>query len=183
MISFSVNKGVDTADKAKKVAKLIKDMNEYNQEYLSDAYIQLVTGTKDKKVNLNDYASRCQKADKRKNVLKYEKVEENLISIDELENGSFGICEEDVIDPIDYEMLGIDEADTSYYVETFLDIRQFIFFKDGQDIWRLFTLVRKGDKKAADRIRMLIDKFSIVDFMKEFCSHYQYILAVQKILG
>lgn len=183
MISFSVNSGVDTADKAKKVAKLIKDMNEYNQEYLSDAYIQLVTGTKDKKVNLNDYASRCQKADNRKNILKYEKEEQNLISIEELENGSFGVCEDDVIDPIDYEMLGIDEADTSYYVETFLNIRQFIFFKDGHDIWRLFTLARRGDKQAATKIRMISDKFSIVDFMMEFCSHYNYILAVQKFLG
>lgn len=183
MVSFSVNSGVNSAEKAKNVAKLIKDMNEYNQEYVGDAFIQLVTGTKDKKVNLNDYASRCQKADIRKNILKYEKEEQNLISIDELENGSFGICEDDVIDPTDYEMLGIDEADTSYYVETFLDIRQFIFFKEGQDIWRLFTLIRRGDKRAADRIRIISDKFAIVDFMKEFCSHYQYILAVQKILG
>lgn len=181
MISFSVNNSLNE-DKAKKVAKLIKDMNSYNQEYVGDAFIHLMTSTKNKNINLNNYADSKRKEEYR-DLTKYDKPEENIVEAEDLDDGESGTALESIFDPVNYEDLSIERAEIDYYVENFLNVREFIFFKGGKDIWRMLTLAYSGDKVVMHKLRYLFDDYCITEFMYEFLACPYYMYQVKQILG
>lgn len=181
MISFSVNSCM-TNDKTKKVVKLIQDMNSYNSEYVADAFIQLMTDTKNKNVNLNSYANSKRKEEMRE-MTKYDKPEENLVLSEDLEDGETGTELESLLDPVNYEELSIDLAEIDYYVENFLNVRQFIFFKGGYDVWRMLTLAYRGDKIVLMKLRNIFSEYCITEFMYEFIACPIYVVKVKEILG
>ena len=173
MISFSVNTGLDSKEKIKKVSVLIEQMNQYNAEYVADAYIKIAQGHNGD-INLDDFANRQKKAEQRQG------FEERQIVV-KLEDGITGIDE--AVDPINYESLSIARLDTDYYVETFLNVRQYLYFKEGIDIWRLLKLIRSGESFLNYRVRNVAEKYNMGEFLCEFCSNISYVYAVQKYLG
>lgn len=181
MISFSVNSCLDK-DKAKKVAKLVKEMNSYNADYVGEAYIHLMTGRKNNNVSLNNYA-KAKKKEEVRDVQKYDRNEENLIESEDLEQGLSGTDFRNICDDANYEDMSIDMADIDYYVDSFLDIREFIYFKGGHDIWRLLELADRKDKQALIKLRMILDEYHIGDFIYEFLSCPYNLYRVKQILG
>lgn len=177
MFTFSINNRINSKDKAQKVAKLIKGINKYSEEVLSDAFINLVQG-KECEVSISklSYISEKNKAyDERHS------KSDNLINEDEEMKGYQGIIE--IVNPFDFEADIIAKADTDYYIETFLDIREFVFFKRGIDLWRLFELVLKRDKLAIEKFRWVLDELSLTRFFMEFCSRAEYIEGVRRVLN
>lgn len=174
MVSFSVNSGIDSKEKIKKVAELVKEMNEYNAAYIGDAFLKIAQGYTGK-INLDDFAEKQRKAERRKML-----ETETLISQEELAQGHTGVV--DAQDPIDYESQSIDKLDLDSYVEDFLSLRQFIFFKEGWDIWRMLKLIRSGDPMVSYKFRMIVSSYGATEFFKEFCSNIEYVYAVEKIL-
>ena len=177
MFTFSINNKIDSKDKAQKVAKLIRGINKYSEEVLSDAFINLVQG-KDCTVSI----AKLSYIDARNRVYDEKNSKtNNLINEDEEMKGYQGITE--IVNPFDFEADIIAKADTKYYIETFLDIREYAFFKRGIDLWRLFELVLKRDKQATEKFRWVLDELNLTSFFKEFCSRAEYIEGVRKVLN
>ena len=180
MITFSVNSDL-SKDKAKKVFKLIQDMNSFNRDYIGEAYIHLMTGDS-KNINLDSYA-KLKKIEEHRELTKYDTKEENIVDIDDLQNGDIGTISNELFDPKNYEEISIERADIDYYVDEFLSIREYIFFKGGKDIWRMLCLAFTGDKIVTNKLRMIFDEYKIKDFMYEFLSCPYYMYVVKMILG
>ena len=100
MITFSVNSDL-SKDKAKKVFKLIQDMNSFNRDYIGEAYIHLMTGDS-KNINLDSYA-KLKKIEEHRELTKYDTKEENIVDIDDLQNGDIGTISNELFDPKNYE--------------------------------------------------------------------------------
>lgn len=177
MFTFSINDKISSKDKAQKVAKLIKGINKYNEEVLSDAFINLIQG-KECEVSL---AKLSYIDGKNKAYDERHSKSDSLINEDEEMKGYQGVV--DLVNPFDFETDVIAKADTNYYVETFLDIREYAFFKRGIDLWRLFELVLKRDKKATEKFRWVLDELNLTSFFKEFCSRAEYIEGVKRVLN
>lgn len=167
MITFSIN-GVMTKDKAKKIAKIIKDMDENNLEFVSTSFFAVMNdkGGKDNEENM-DLLECTKKA----------RIDRVLRACRE------GELEEDVVDPISYTEDAEAKVDLNFYVESFLELRETLFFSRGVDIWRLFSLVLKGDVQALKKFRVIMEEMNFSDFMRQFCSHLEYIGGVRKVLG
>ena len=180
MLTFSTNSRIDSPKKIQKVAELVKQMNEYNEEFAADALFNISDGYVGA-IDLTDFA-RANRENQAKSENKLSKgiTKVSFLSEEESEAGYVGIT--DLEDPMDYEGIVIDDADTEYYVETFLNLRQFLFFTEGVDIWRQLTLIRRGDKRVADKFRKIADAYCMTQFFVEFCKNLGYIYAVQRIL-
>lgn len=181
MITLSVNSGIDSKEKVKRVAEIVQQINDYNREYVSDAFFNVAAGNVNK-INLNELANLGKQKEHRDTYefnSSYKKV--SLLSEEEAEAGCEGVC--DIEDTADFEMPIIEDADTEYFVDTFLTLREFIFFKDGYDIWRMLKLVRSGESWIGDRFRYIVDAYGLTSFFNEFCCNIGYVYAVQKILG
>lgn len=177
MFTFSINDKIDSKEKAQKVAKLIKGINKYSEEVLSDAFINIIHG-KECEISI----AKLSYIDNRNKVYdeKNSKLD-NLISEAEELKGYQGVI--DLVNPFDFETDIIAKADTNYYIETFLDVREYAFFKRGVDLWRLFELVLKRDKQATEKFRWILDELGLTSFFKEFCSRAEYIEGVRKVLN
>lgn len=176
--TFSLNT-VNSADKVKKVVKLIQGINQYNCESLTDAYLNVMVGVKkdiDSNITLEGFHSIR---------IKNQEVDKMTSKEKELEdNGETDFTTDtNLIDPVDFEKEIMLKVDLPYFVETFLDIREHIYFEHGYDIWRLFTLSYKGDKAAQGKLRNLIDSLDLKDFFWNFCSSVSYKKAVEAKLG
>lgn len=178
MFTFSLNT-VNSADKVKQVVKLIQDLNQYNSESLTDAYLNIMVGDRkdnDSDITLEGFHNtsvRNQEADKAKS-------KETTLG----DNGeSDYTTDTNLVDSYEFEKEIILEIDLPYFVKTFLDIREYVFFEHGFDLWRLFVLSYKGDKAAQSKLRILIDNLNLKDFFWNFCSSLSYKKAVEEILG
>lgn len=177
MFTFSINEKINSKEKAQKVAKLIKGINKYSEEILSDAFINLVQG---KECIVSIAKLSC--IDNRNKAYDEKNGKtDNLINEDEEMRGYKGITE--IVNPFNFEADIIAKADTNYYIEAFLDIREYVFFKRGIDLWRLFELVLKRDKKAIEKFRWVLDELNFTSFFKEFCSRAEYIEGVRNVLN
>lgn len=190
ILSFSVNsQNAMTAEKAKKVAALIKGMNEYNCEFAGEAFIQIMEGKtkmyegKDALRDLNMYAHFRRKEEKIE-MAKRAEVESRLINEVELEMGEAGAVAEMIEDKdLNVETMVADIGDKNYYVESYLEIREFLFFKKGVDIHRRLQLAVQGDKQAVWKTEWLFRENNLLDFFREFFSVPEYWAEVCKILG
>lgn len=190
MITFSVNaSNLLTAEKAKKVAALIKGMNEYNCEFAGEAYIQIMEGKtklyngKDALRDLNMYAYFRKKEEELEQAKRAE-VECRLINEVELEMGETGAVAELIEDKeLNVEAIAADKGDTAYFVEEYLTIREILFFKKGIDIHRRLTLAMQGDKQAVWKTDWLFRECGLLDFFREFFSVPEYWSEVCRILG
>lgn len=157
MITFSVNP--DVYSHMPKVVKLnLKPEKQVEQEWLSEAFLKIVEG-KTQDFNLNNYAKVCDKS-------KLNRVERELpiLSVDEQIQGHKGVSElvaEGVEQTIDVILAS---ADIKYIVDSFLDMREYIYLEEGKDLWRLLELSRMEDKKAQRKLRVVMDTY---DYLKE----------------
>ena len=189
ILSFSVNaQNAMTAEKAKKVAALVKGMNEYNCEYVGEAYIQIMEGKtklyddKDALRDLNAYAHFRRKEEEIE-LAKRAEVECTIINEAELEMGKIGAVAELIEDKeLNVETMAADKGDTAYYAERYLDIREQLFFKQGVEIQRLLKLAMDGDILAVKKAERLFRECCLTDFFKEFLSVPAYWAEVCKIL-
>lgn len=178
MLTFSINTA-NSREKVKKVVKLIQGINQYNADSLTDAYLNVMVGDKkntDSNITLEGFHNisiRNQEADKAKS--KEVMLEDN--------GESDYTTDTNLIDSFEFEKEIMLKVDLPYYIDTFLDIREHVFFEHGYDIWRLFTLTCKGDKEAQGKLRILIDNLNLKDFFWNFCSSVSYKKAVEDILG
>ena len=190
MLSFSVNaQNAMTAEKAKRVAALIKSMNEYYCEFAGEAFIQIMEGKtklydgKDALRDLNMYAHFRRKEEEIE-MAKRAEVESRLINEVELEMGEAGAVAEMIEDKnLNVETMVADIGDKNYYVERYLEIREFLFFKKGVDIHRRLHLSMQGDKQAIWKTEWLFRECELLDFFREFFSVPEYWTEVCRILG
>lgn len=190
MLSFSVNaQNAMTAEKAKKVAALIKGMNEYNCEFAGEAYIQIMEGKtklyngKDALRDLNMY-SYFRRKEEEIELAKRAEIECPLINEMGLEMGETGAVAEMIEDKdLNVETIVADKGDTAYFVEEYLTIREILFFKKGIDIHRRLTLAMQGDKQAVWKTDWLFRECGLLDFFREFFSVPEYWSEVCRILG
>ena len=133
LVTFSINP-VMTPEKLKKVDKLVSEINEYNREYLSDAFLKIM-GCEDKNyVSLNRIDKKGGKFEKlnalRHPTYSFEEMVENYEDVN-----SYDIAIEE-----SFEDEVILECDTDNLVKEFLDLRENLFLREGIDIWRMLEL-------------------------------------------
>ncbi|MBR6606249.1 MAG: hypothetical protein IKK92_10375, partial [Prevotella sp.] len=111
-------------------------------------------------------------------------VESRLINEVELEMGEAGAVAEMIEDKdLNVETMVADIGDKNYYVERYLEIREFLFFKKGVDIHRRLQLAVQGDKQAVWKTKWLFRENNLLDFFREFFSVPEYWAEVCRILG
>ena len=149
LVTFSINPVV-TPEKLKKVDKLISEINDYNRDYLSDAFLKIME-CEDKSISLNGMGKVGEKFE-RLNARRHPtySLEGMVEQYEDIE--SF-----DVVETESFEDEVILDCDTDNLVKEFLDLRENLFLTEGMDIWRLLELsLFYGDKIAtiqfADRI-------------------------------
>ena len=184
--TFSLNCKL-TKEKAKKVAALINSINEFNCEFASEAYIQIMEGKttryheKDALRDLNAYAH-------------FHKIEEICDSAKRTEREVNAACEaelslddirtvvEQLVDNTDVEAEVLERVDSEYYVSQFLDIREQLYFKKGFDLYRLLTLALAGDYQATVKMKLRAYECDLTEFLKDFFAVPRYWVEVCKIL-
>lgn len=178
MFTFSLNT-VNSASKVKQVVKLIQDINQFNAESLTDAYLNIMVGDK-KDIDSNTTLEGFHKVSLRN--IEADKAKSKEVMLEDNGESDYSI-DTNLIDPYDFEKEIMMKIDLPYFVETFLDIREQVFFEHGFDIWRLFTLSYRGDKAAQGKLRILIDNLNLRDFFWNFCGSVSYKKAVEDMLG
>ncbi len=183
MLSFSVNPQWDSK-KAKAVAQIVREMTPQNAEHVSDAFISVMNGLVDgrDKMNLISYSVVIHKREEEKKSKESELVLP-LITEDEAEMGVDGVNAASIPDGFDLVAMAEEKETIDEMVEKFLEVREFIFFKKGWDIWRVLCLVRRGDVRAQAHARMIISQMDMRPFFQEFCSDIRNIYGVEAILG
>ena len=184
--TFSLNCKL-TKEKAKKVAALINSINEFNCEFASEAYIQIMEGKtkkyheKDALRDLNAYAH-------------FHKIEEICDSAKRAEREVNATCEEEIslddvrtvveqmVDNSDVEADVFKRVDAQYYISQFLEIREKLYFKKGIDLYRLLSLALTGDYQATVKLRVVVYECDLTDFLKEFFVVPRYWTEVCNIL-
>lgn len=164
--TFSIN--IDPYKKMHRVSKLtLNPLTEREQEWLSEAYIKIIEdrGKNSENINLKAYSAACH------NNAKLARMSDNTVSVltnSELTEGHSGITElvaqyvEENIDTI------LDNLDIDYFVNSFLDMREYVYLEEGKDIWRLLELSRKEDMKALKKLRGIISQY---DYLKELIEY------------
>ena len=184
--TFSLNCKL-TKEKAKKVAALINSINEFNCEFASEAYIQIMEGKtkkyheKDALRDFNAYAH-------------FHKIEEICDSAKRAEREVNATCEEEIslddvrtvveqmVDNSDVEADVFKRVDAQYYISQFLEIREKLYFKKGIDLYRLLSVALTGDYQATVKLRVVVYECDLTDFLKEFFAVPRYWAEVCKIL-
>lgn len=160
--TFSVNVNIYKKGTIKKVADIISSINDSqsNREWAGEAFLKAVESKNATNINLSSYAQTCSRNSK---LSKQASRETSILSQDEYDSGYTGVTDvvadfvEDNIDEI------IANLDMDYYVESFLDARENLYFKKGQDIWRLMELAKLDDRQAQNKLRLLMDEFGLRD--------------------
>lgn len=156
MISFSVNPSVYSEMAG--VTKLLADgvRTDREREYLGEAYLKIIEGKGKENINLGAYSAACEKNSQ---LARAKKNEVSLLSSDEMTKGFKGVTEL-VSDCVDTSIDAIIEsADTHSYVESFIDMKEYIYLEEGKDIWRLLQLVFQGDGTALRKLKEVIAEF------------------------
>ena len=172
LVTFSINP-VMTPEKLKKVDKLVSEINEYNREYLSDAFLKIM-GCEDKNyVSLNRIDKKGGKFEKlnalRHPTYSFEEMVENYDNVESYDFSADDSFEDDVIL----------ECDTDNIVKEFLDLRENLFLREGIDIWRLLELsLYYGDRIA---IRQFAERIRDLGYTDFFAYLLQSDKAVKKI--
>lgn len=163
--TFSVNPEAYMEEKQKRIIEMIEALNDnsINPEWIGEAYIRVVEGSNVDSINLSGYAVAC---DRNTKLNKKRNKNLSILTSEEHNDGYVGIVDvvadyvEDNMDDI------IDNLDLDYYISTFLDTRQRLYFETGQDIWRLTWLAKKDeDKQAQIKLRMLMEECGIRDLL------------------
>ena len=172
LVTFSINK-VMTPEKLKKVDKLISEINEYNREYLSDAFFKIMGCEDEGYVSLKYINKKGGKFEKL-NALRHPtySFEEMLENYEEVNNYDIAV-EESFEDEV------ISTCDTESIVKEFLDLRENLFLLEGIDIWRLLELSLYYDDKIA--IRKLADHIVELGYVDFFAYLLQSEKAIQKL--
>ena len=172
LVTFSINP-VMTSEKLKKVDKLVSEMNEYNREYVSDAFLKIMGCKDDGYIPLKYIDKKGSKFEKlsmyRERTFSFEKMVEEYEDIESFDILTTEPFEDDVIM----------ECDTDHLVKEFLDLRENLFLLEGIDIWRLLELsLFYEDKIAIRKFAEHIRELGYVDF---FAYLLQSDKAVKKI--
>lgn len=183
MLSFSVNPLWDNR-KVKAVAQIVREMTPQNAEHVSDAFISVMNGLVDgeAEMNLISYSVLIHKREEEKKS-KESEIVLPFITEDEAEMGVEGVDAASIPDDFDLTVMAEDEETIKEMVEKFLEVREFLYFKKGWDIWRVLCLVRRGDVRAISHARMIISQTNLRPFFEEFCSDIRNIYGVEAILG
>ena len=181
MLTFSVNPQMDDV-KAKKVYELVQQVDEKYKDYISQAFLNIVEDTSQYKksgsVNLAGFARSCKKEEYR--LL----ATENRMFVPLPQEGEGGGSMDllALADPQDIEMDYLYREELMQYVSDFLDIREYVFFQKGWDLWRVLMLVRKGDSQAMMRARSLMEELHLMDFFKVFCGDLNMVYVTELLL-
>lgn len=182
--TFSVN--TDVYAMMPKVAKLnLNPVRQIEQEWLSEAYLKIIEGNKDKAVlNLSAYSEACEK---NAVLVRIKKGEVSLLNMDESTQGFQGIDEgvlvkkswNDKFEEIE------DAADVKFYIEAFLDMREYIYLEEGRDIWHLLALsYYDGNKKAQRKLKWVIEQYEgLGELIKQVILIPAVFLKLSSILG
>ena len=177
LVTFSINP-VMTPEKLKKVDKLVGEINEYNREYLSDAFLKIM-GCEDKNyVSLNRIDKKGGKFEKlnalRNPTYSFEEMVENYEDV-----YSFDIATED-----SFEDEVILECDTDNLVKEFLDLRENLFLREGIDIWRMLELsLYYGDRIAIRQFAERIRDLGYTDFFEYLLQSDTAIKKIKEMLS
>ena len=172
LVTFSINK-VMTPEKLKKVDKLISEINEYNREYLSDAFLKIM-GCED-----NDYVSLKYINKKGGKFEKLNALRHPTYSFEEMMENYEEVDSYDITIEESFEDEVIMECDTASIVKEFLDLRENLFLLEGIDIWRLLELSLFYEDKIA--IRKLADHIRELGYVDFFAYLLQSEKAIQKL--
>ena len=177
LVTFSINP-VMTPDKLKKVDKLVSEINEYNREYLSDAFLKIM-GCEDKNyVSLNRIDKKGGKFEKlnalRHPTYSFEEMVENYEDVN-----SYDIAIEE-----SFEDEVILECDTDNLVKEFLDLRENLFLREGIDIWRMLELsLYYGDRIAIRQFAERIRDLGYTDFFEYLLQSDKAIRKIKEMLS
>ena len=159
-----------TPDKLKKVDKLISEINDYNREYLSDAFLKIM-GCED-----NDYISLKYINKKGGKFEKLNALRHPTYSLEEIVENYEDVNSYDIAVEESFEDEVIMDCDTDNLVKEFLDLRENLFLLEGIDIWRLLELsLYYEDKIAIRKLAEHIRELGYADF-------FAYLLQSDKAL-
>ena len=167
MLSFSVNNRSLRVDL---VAQIANQLNDFNREYATDAYIYALENNPSK-INLTYFS---------KEAIKLRDKEQSrdktipLLSEEEKDMGYEGVLEtdspelillsfeEDLMEKIEKNSIDYESKINEFWV-----LYQMIFRNDGFDFFKLLWLAKNDpSEKCFDRLRYLSQKYSIEDFIK-----------------
>ena len=169
LVTFSINK-VMTPEKMKKVDKLVSEINDYNREYLSDAFLKIM-GCED-----NEYISLKYINKKGGKFEKLNALRHPTYSLEEIVENYEDVNSYDIAVEESFEDEVIMDCDTDNLVKEFLDLRENLFLLEGIDIWRLLELsLYYEDKIAIRKLAEHIRELGYVDF-------FAYLLQSDKAL-
>ena len=169
LVTFSINP-VMTPDKLKKVDKLVSEMNEYNREYVSDAFLKIMGCKDDGYISLKYINKKGGKFEKL-NALRHP-----TYSLEEIVENYEDVNSYDIAVEESFEDEVIMDCDTDNLVKEFLDLRENLFLLEGIDVWRLLELsLYYEDKIAIRKLAEHIRELGYVDF-------FAYLLQSDKAL-
>jgi len=177
LVTFSINP-VMTPEKLKKVDKLVSEINDYNREYLSDAFLKIM-GCEDKNyVSLNRIDKKGGKFEKlnalRHPTYSFEEMVENYDNVESYDFSAEDSFEDDVIL----------ECDTDNIVKEFLNLRENLFLREGIDIWRLLELsLYYGDRIAIRQFAERIRDLGYTDFFEYLLQSDKAIRKIKEMLS
>ena len=177
LVTFSINK-VMTPEKLKKVDKLISEINEFNREYLSDAFLKIMGCEDQKYVSLNRIDKKGGKFEKlnalRHPTYSFEEMVENYEEVNSYDIAVEESFEDDVIMA----------CDTDNLVKEFLDLREKLFLMEGIDIWRLMELsLYYEDKIAIREFAEHIRELGYVDFFAYLLENEKAVKKIKETLS
>lgn len=167
MLSFSVN---NRSLRVNLIAQIANQLNEFNREYATDAYIYALENNPSK-INLNYFSKEAKKL--REKEQSRDKTLP-LLSEEEKEMGYEGVLETDspelILLSFEEDLMEKIEKTTINYeskIDEFWVLYQLIFRNDGLDFFKLLWLAKNDpSEKCFDRLRYLTQKYGIEDFIK-----------------
>ena len=167
MLSFSVNNRSLRVDL---VAQIANQLNDFNREYATDAYIYALENNPSK-INLNYFSKEAKKLrgkeqsrDKTLPLLSEEEKEMGYEGVLETDSPELILLsfEEDLMEKIEKNSIDYESKINEFWV-----LYQMIFRNDGFDFFKLLWLAKNDpSEKCFDRLRYLSQKYSIEDFIK-----------------
>ena len=167
MLSFSVNNRSLRVDL---VAQIANQLNEFNREYATDAYIYALENNPSK-INLTYFSKEAKKLrgkeqsrDKTLPLLSEEEKEMGYEGVLETDSPELILLsfEEDLMEKIEKNSIDYESKINEFWV-----LYQMIFRNDGFDFFKLLWLAKNDpSEKCFDRLRYLSQKYSIEDFIK-----------------
>ena len=167
MLSFSVNNRSLRVDL---VAQIANQLNDFNREYATDAYIYALEN-KPSKINLNYFSKEAKKLrdkeqsrDKTIPLLSEEEKDMGYEGVLETDSPELILLsfEEDLMEKIEKNSIDYESKINEFWV-----LYQMIFRNDGFDFFKLLWLAKNDpSEKCFDRLRYLSQKYSIEDFIK-----------------